>query len=214
MKEAAASFPCGALTLEGAWHFPRGEGPFPAVVALHPHPLYGGDMDNNVVMAVGLALAEKGIAAFRLNFRGVGASQGSFAEGEGEREDVRAALDFVCQEPAIDAKRLGLAGYSFGAMVALPVAAAGVRVKALAVISLPLLPPGLEPLKAFARPKLILAGERDQFIPVSLLGELVQGLPPPLEWEVLPGADHFWWGQEKPLAQRVAAFFTRAFSTP
>jgi len=41
--------------------------------------------------------------------------------------------------------------------------------------------------------------------------ELVRGLPPPLEWEVLPGADHFWWGQEKPLAQRVAAFFTRAF---
>ncbi|HJX69980.1 MAG TPA: hypothetical protein VJ441_02685, partial [Dehalococcoidia bacterium] len=101
---------------------PQGEPPFPAVAVCHPHPLYGGDMHNNIVLAICSALAEASIAAFRFNFRGVGRSQGAFAEGVGAQEDVKAALAFLTPSSKVDSQRVGLAGYSFGTRVALPVA--------------------------------------------------------------------------------------------
>ncbi len=67
MKQLQAAFPCGDMVLEGAWHLPDGAGKFPAVVVCHPHPLYGGDMWNNVVIAICGALPQKSIAAFRFN---------------------------------------------------------------------------------------------------------------------------------------------------
>ena len=131
-------FPCGDITLEGEWHLPARDEAVPAVVVCHPYPPGGGTMHNNVVMAICEALYEKSIAAFRFNFRGVEGSEGSFGNGIDEREDVKAAIDYVLTEPRVDKSRLGLAGYSFGAVVSLQVAFNDDRVKMLALCSAPL----------------------------------------------------------------------------
>ena len=154
-------FPCGDIQLEGELHLPEGKGPFPVVVVCHPHPLYGGDMDNNVVMAVCFALVRSSIAALRFNFRGVGNSSGSYGEGIGEQDDVRAALDFLSTLKEIDSQRIGLAGYSFGGMVAASVAIKDNRVKQLALISPALKETGWAQLKEYGLPKLILIGDAD-----------------------------------------------------
>ena len=85
------TFQSGDLSLEGVLHLPAVT-PAPGVVVCHPHPQYGGDMENNVVVAACDWLADRACAALRFNFRGVGESDGAFDQGAGERDDVRAAL--------------------------------------------------------------------------------------------------------------------------
>ena len=101
------SFPSGDLSLEGALHV-AGATPAPAVVVCHPHPQYGGDMDNNVVLAACSALASAGITALRFNFRGVADSDGAFDQGQGEQDDVRAALAHLGSLSEVDGGALGL----------------------------------------------------------------------------------------------------------
>ena len=108
----------GDLRLEAAVH--DGEGAIAAVV-LHPHPQYGGDMDNHVGMAITSALAARGATTIRFNFRGTGASTGTYDGGDGEASDARAAVA-AAREAAPEAKLI-LAGYSFGAMIAAAIAA-------------------------------------------------------------------------------------------
>jgi alpha/beta superfamily hydrolase len=203
-------FPSGALTLVGVFHRPQGSG-LPGVAVCHPHPLYGGDMENNVVVAVCQALAEGGIAALRFNFRGVGESGGSYGGGFGEREDARAALDFLAGLAGVDGGRLGLAGYSFGALVAL--SAGDERVRALAAVS----PPagGLDPT-SFRRgiATLLISGDRDDVSPALRLPEMAASLGPPCEIRSVAGADHFWWGHEETLATSVLEFFRAQLMAP
>ena len=87
----------------------------PGAVICHPHPMYGGSMDNNVVEAIIAAMWRRGYATLRFNFRGVGASEGEYDGGEGEAEDARAAVEFLAAQPDIDRGAIALAGYSFGA---------------------------------------------------------------------------------------------------
>jgi len=117
MKESYVTFPCGDLTLEGVCHLPEGTGPFPVAVVCHPHPLYGGTMDNNVVYAVCQTLCQRGILALRFNFRGVGRSEGMVG-GMGDPEDVVAAISFIISMDRVDVARVGLCGYSAGAVAA------------------------------------------------------------------------------------------------
>jgi alpha/beta superfamily hydrolase len=95
MKETRVSFLSGELLLEGILATPQGVGPFPAVIVCHPHPVYGGSMDNSVVYSLSEALTEASFVSFRFNFRGVGESQGEFGQGIGEQVDVEAAISFV-----------------------------------------------------------------------------------------------------------------------
>src|SRR5579884_1047828 len=99
MPETCLTIPAGDITLEGVLDAPEGDGPFPAVVVCHPHPQYGGDMSNNVVLAAVRGLRGRGIGSLRFNFRGVGRSGGSYAAGAGERDDVRAALAHAATRP-------------------------------------------------------------------------------------------------------------------
>ena len=126
--------PGPAGNLEGFLHLPEGDGPFPAVVVCHPHPQMGGDMHNNVVMGVCYSLFIAGIASLRFNFRGVGRSQGQYDEGRGEMDDVLAALAAAGSQESIATDRVGLAGYSFGAGVAMKTAQKGGVTKALSLI--------------------------------------------------------------------------------
>jgi uncharacterized protein len=199
--------PCQEITLEGIIALPEGDGPFPLVVVCHPHPSYGGNMDNNVVHAVCEKLGEKNIARLKFNFRGVGMSGGSFAGGTGEKEDVKAAISFAEGQPKIDRKRIGLCGYSFGSMVAFSVAVEDPRVGAVAGIS-----PFVQPENLFdhyIKPKLLVCGTQDEFINVKTLEQLIQKIPEPKELAIYPGVDHFWVGEEGPMAEKVSEFFGR-----
>ena len=198
------------LEFEGILHLPKGDAPLPAVVVCHPHPLYGGDMYNNVVLAISDALAEASIAALRFNFRGVGRSEGEYDEGSGEQEDVVAALAFLESLNKVDQSRIGLAGYSFGAKVALPVALRQQRVRALALVSPFLMDAEWEQLKSYAVPKLFICGSEDGFVSSHKVERLTAGLPGLSQCEVIAGADHFWGGYEAEVGRKVTAFFEAA----
>jgi alpha/beta superfamily hydrolase len=205
LRREHTSIPGGSISLEACWHFPDVKGPLPAVVVCHPHPLYGGSMSSNVVFGICQALAEKNIAALRFNFRGVGKSGGEYGEGKAEQEDVKAALDFAIATDGIDQERIGLAGYSFGGMVALPVAVKDERVKRLALISPYLDEAGWEALKSYDKPKFVIAGENDFVIPMEKFLKYAAEMPQ--EYQVTKGADHFWEGYEAVVADKVSAFF-------
>ena len=179
--------------------------PAPGVVVCHPHPQYGGDMDNNVVVAVCEALASRGFAALRFNFRGAGASEGEFDRGKGEREDALAALAQLASLPDVDAKRIGLAGYSFGAMVAAEAASGDLR--ALALVSPPVASADLR--IAWGCPALLLGGGEDALVPGERLAIIAEA--PGVEMYVFEGADHSWWGFENELGEAVGEFFARHF---
>ena len=166
-------------------------------------------MSSNVVFGICQALAQKSIAALRFNFRGVGQSQGEFGEGIAEQEDVRAALDFVLAREDIDRERIGLAGYSFGGGVALPVAVRDERVKMLALVSPALAEGGWEELKRYSKPKFVIAGENDFVIPQEKFLKLAGDRPE--QYQVIAGADHFWGGYEEAVAEKASRFLGEGF---
>ncbi|MDD5094667.1 MAG: dienelactone hydrolase family protein [Dehalococcoidia bacterium] len=205
MKEESLMFPCGGISLEGVLGLPEGKGPFPAVVVCHPHPLYGGSMDNNVVYAVCAGLGRSSIAWLRFNFRGVGRSEGHHANGIGEQDDVKAALTFLSTLREIDPARLAICGYSFGTMVGIPVADSDERVQAMAAISPFFVSPGL--LKNYTKPKLFVYGTEDSFVSHQEIEHIVSQLPEPKTCTVVPGADHFWRFSERAVEIKVGDFF-------
>ena len=123
----------GGLRLEALLALP--ESPKAGLVVCHPHPLYRGDMENPVVVRVAEVAQGVGMATLRFNFRGVGASGGVHAGGEGEQDDVAAALAALAGRLPAESP-IGLAGYSFGAWVAARVAAAMPSLPALALVEL------------------------------------------------------------------------------
>jgi alpha/beta superfamily hydrolase len=209
VKKTRVSFSSGGLSLEGILAIPEGAGPFPAVIVTHPHPLYGGSMDNNVVNSLSETLTRASLASLKFNFRGVGESQGKFGQGIGEREDVEAAVSFISTVKEVDSKRIGLAGYSAGAGFAFPVGFNDDRIRALAAVSPPLSMFDFDFLKSCPKPKLLISGSRDDLISINQFLEFCQNLPEPKECESIEGTDHFWWGYESRLAAKVTAFFTK-----
>jgi len=198
------TFPSDGLMLEGILHRPAGTSLYPAVAVCHPHPLYGGDMHNPVVVAICEGLCADGMGALRFNFRGVGGSGGSFGGGVEERRDVRAALDYLEGNPAVDGGRIGLAGYSFGALVAL--SAVDERVQGVAAVSPPLAMQDLSGRELRCPPLFVFGGE-DAIAPADRLADVASALVGEHRAIVVPGADHFWWGQEEVLVKEVVAFF-------
>jgi len=205
VTEVRVSFPTpDGLQLEGL--LSRGKEGRGWVILCHPHPLYGGDMFNNVAGVLRAALAQEGFSTLRFNFRGVGGSEGGYGEGTAEAEDVRGAVDFISAEQKNDDVPLYLLGYSFGAHVGVRGVEADERVRALLCISPPTAIYDFTLLKEEVRPKLIVAGERDVISPVNQIEELFLSLPQPKVLQIIPGADHFWWGMEDRVADSVIDF--------
>ncbi len=198
------AFPtAGGFRLEGALHLPDST-PAPGIVVCHPHPLYGGDMNNNVVGLLCRVAVEGGVAALRFNFRGTGRSEGRHEGGQGERLDVAMAAEYLRGLPGVDGERLAVAGYSFGAGVALAARVEGLRAMVLVsppTMMLPAQPPALP------YPLLLIAGDEDEYVDQDDLSELAQALGADLVF--VSGADHFWWGHEEPLAQAVGDFLRK-----
>lgn len=164
-------------------------------------------MLNNVTMALSSALAEKSMVALMFNFRGVGGSQGRYGNGIAEQYDVAAAIDWLNSQQPVDSSRVGLAGYSFGATVALLCACVDDRVKAVALISIPPGPSQMTQLQGCPRPKLMIGGTNDFVLPIEQAKLMNQEAAEPKQFELIDGADHFWMGYETVLAEKVVTFF-------
>ena len=158
-------------------------------VVTHPHPLYGGDMHNNVVAAIIRVYQQKGYTTLRFNFRGVGSSQGSHVNGIGEQQDVRAAVSYLAD---LSIGQIDLAGYSFGAWV-----------NALSIINEPqpanmimVSPPvafiDFGSISDLVSLRLIVTGSRDDIAPPDLIKKSYVGWNAEAKFEVINGADHFY----------------------
>jgi hypothetical protein len=176
-----------------------------AAVVCHPHPLYGGTLHNKVVFHTTKALNGFGFPVLRFNFRGAGLSQGEHDHGEGEMDDVRAALDWMDREFH---RPLIFAGFSFGAVVGLRVACPDARVKAAIGLGLPVSPIDdrsyeFNFLGSCAKPKLFISGDRDQFGTPAQLKALVGSVPEPKKLVLIAGADHFFEGRLRELRETI-----------
>ena len=173
-------------------------------VVCHPHPLHGGTMQNKVVHTAARAMQEAGAATVRFNFRGVGRSGGQYDEGRGEVDDALAVVEWLRQRYGAD--RYWLAGFSFGAAVALQAAVAGVRPQRLITIA----PPVGRIIKTpIAHPRcewLIVQGDRDELVDVNAVRDWAAGYDPAPEVLVVPGAEHFFHGKLIELRTGIARF--------
>ncbi len=169
--------------------------PRAAVVFAHPHPLQGGTMHTKTVFQGAKGLGRIGCAVLRFNFRGVGASVGSFDAGAGEREDFRAALDFMSDRHPHSA--LWAAGFSFGAWIALEVGAADPRVNLLIGIAPPVCRPDytFDASLASTKPKFLVHGGLDEVCAVKDLWAFYGKLKEPKEIVVIDGASHLFEGR-------------------
>jgi alpha/beta superfamily hydrolase len=196
MIEERIDFTSGGLRLVGALARTAGS---KAAIITHPHPLYGGDMDNPVVLAIQQAYLRQGFSTLRFNFRGVGASEGRFDNGVGERADVQAALAWAAGRGLTD---IDLAGYSFGAWVNAGIAAGCRR---MVMVSPPVAFMNFEPAVAIERLSLIITGGRDEIAPAEMIDRWRVGWNPAADFEVIPRADHFYTGFLNTLEGIIAA---------
>jgi alpha/beta superfamily hydrolase len=190
----------GEMKIEGRLDNAPGE---KAAIVTHPHPLYGGDMNNKVVEAVVQAYREKGYTTFRFNFRGVGQSGGSFDEGKGEQRDVKAALAHLSE---LGKSSIDLAGYSFGAWVN----ALGLEgfddVKRVIMVSPPVNFIDFSFLDYNAKIQLVIAGSKDDIAPPGTIEPMLATWNPEVQYKIIQGADHFYWGKTDEIKKVIQGF--------
>ncbi len=194
-REEHVMLPAADADLEG--RFVSGTAPGGAVIT-HPHPLYGGTMDNNVVWTAARAFQARGQATLRFNFRGVGFSSGSYGEGLAEVADIQAALAYLREHAD---PPYWLVGYSFGAAVAARALLAGLAATGGVLISPPIAFMTLDFLPDTPRLQLVICGDRDDLCPLADLKVRLAPAREPVALAVLPGADHFYGGREADLFQ-------------
>ena len=196
----------------------------PGVVICHPHPQFGGSMDNNVVYSIEGHCTRAGLATLCFNFRGVGGSEGEYDEMRGEVTDVISALWYLAGRTDIDSSLLGLSGYSFGGLMAMKAASSllaknrgnvnGLTLKGIGLVSP--MPGGgpwenddsLSDLLKSPPCTLVVASTRDQFCPPKTARDLQMQIGPNSRIVMVEGADHFYWEREDEAGQPVADFMT------
>jgi len=181
-------------------------------VVCHPHPLFGGTMHNKVVFRAAKAAILSGLPTLRFNFRGAGHSVGTFAGGDGEREDVRAAIDYrAAHYPGLP---VCLAGFSFGAWVGIEVGATEARVSTLVGLGVPVSTASFDFLRDVRKPKLFIQGTRDEFGSVAQVSELYDSLAEPKKIHWVQGADHFCAGKLDEVQQVLQEFLKSTAGGP
>jgi alpha/beta superfamily hydrolase len=198
--------PAGGL--EASLDFPAAvpgadpKAPAAFAVVCHPHPLFGGTMTNKVVHTLARTFNDLGLPSLRFNFRGVGASAGTHDGGRGEMQDALAAVSY-CRERWPGAQ-LWLAGFSFGAAVAVRASSDAMPARLVAVapavdrIEIGAVTPGC--------PWLVLLGDADEVVAPQRMLEWARGLRPQPDIQVMAGAGHFFHGRLPQLREAVTAF--------
>lgn len=171
-----------------------------AVVVCHPHPLYGGSMDNNVVLAIADVFYTSGFTTLRFNFRGVGNSTGTFDNEKGEQDDVRAAVAYLKEKGY---KQIWLAGYSFGSKITALVVSSGIEIEEHVMVAPPAAFMTFDDVDNLPRTHLIITGASDEIAPPDRIKAHFQrwGISPCLE--VIQSCDHFYSGCIKELERIV-----------
>jgi alpha/beta superfamily hydrolase len=192
--------------LQALYELPGDGEPHAAAVVCHPHPLHGGTLHNKVAHTLARTFVRLGFATLRFNFRGVEESEGHYDEARGELDDALAALNWMRERhPGLPQ---WVAGFSFGAAIAIRVAAAQ------PVAGLVSVAPAV---KRFAAgldtqpqcPWLIVQGDEDELVNVDETIEWVNGLDPGPELRVITGAEHFFHGRLVLLREIVSEFVRR-----
>ena len=172
-------------------------------VILHPHPLHGGTMQNKVVHTLARGFAELGVASVRFNFRGVGASAGRFANGEGETEDALAVIEWV--RARCPGTPVWLAGFSFGAYIALRVAASA-QVHGLVTVAPAVHLYDFSTLTLPPCPWLLIQGEADEVVSAKAVHDWLSGIAPSPQALFLPDVGHFFHGRLNDLRSALRDF--------
>jgi len=162
-----------------------------AVVICHPHPLYGGNMDNPVVMTIAEAFVEKKVSTLRMNFRGVGNSTGTFDNGVGEKKDVAAAMTWLMDKGY---EQIYLAGYSFGARMTASVVEGGCQIQDHVMVSPPVGFMSFNEIETMPSTGLIVTGSNDEIAPASLVRDHLNRWKITPQFEVIQNCDHFYSG--------------------
>jgi len=181
---------------------PPGAGPPRAgVVLAHPHPLYGGTMYTKAVFQAAKAFCRLGCVVLRFNFRGVGLSEGAFADGAGEMDDFRAAIDFLsARHPGLE---VWAAGMSFGSWIAMTRGASDDRVTRLVGIALPVRLYDFSDVARSGKPKYLVHGGHDDICPLRAVWEFYGHASEPKELVVIDGADHVFDGHASEVAEAI-----------
>ena len=180
--------------LEGRYHHSKTPGA-PIALVLHPHPQFGGTMNNKVVYAMYQSFVKRGFSTLRFNFRGVGRSQSTFDNGQGEMSDAASALDWM-QAHNPNAQACWIGGFSFGAWISMQLMMRRPEINGFLTIS----PPASQHDFAFLAPcpasGLIVHGDKDEIVPVDSVDKLSAKLQSQknitVDYEVVKGCDHFY----------------------
>lgn len=212
-RQQSVSIVSGELTLEGILFVAEKEKQ-PGLVLCHPHPLYGGSMDDSRILALSKAAAAKGLNTLRFNFRGVGKSQGQFGQGIGEMQDTIAATEFLRNQSHIDSSQIALLGYSFGGSMALA-AAMDANPAALVTISAPIRSSEIdstivtEGIRYVNCPVYIVHGRDDDSVHyVEAEGIYAQLQVKEKYLRLIKGANHFWTRRLNFIIPMIIAFLT------
>lgn len=188
--EQHITFPCQDIVLEGLF---ATKSPDHAAVITHPHPMYGGDMNNGVVETISKAYQDNGWSTLRFNFRGTGTSRGSFDNGKGEQKDVAAAINWLRESGF---KTLELAGYSFGAWVLACLARQkGNDLPPMRFVAPPVAFIDFSPVSRLNGLRQVILGTKDEFAPLGQCESLMPQWNPRADFSVIEGADHFYWNR-------------------
>jgi uncharacterized protein len=197
------------VELEAALWEPLGGPAKGAALLCHPHPLYGGTMNNRVIYRAAKGAVAAGLSALRFNFRGIGSSTGSYGQGMGELKDAVALSGWLQQRhPNLPQACIG---FSFGAWVGLRMACCEPRIKALVGLGLPLNSYDFDFLIDNDKPTLYIIGTQDEFCPRDKMEQFWRRLPPTSAVSWVEGADHFFTRQVEQVQDRVREFLDAQF---
>ncbi len=191
MPEVMFNGPEGRI--EGRYHHSEKNNP-PIALVLHPHPSHGGTMNNKVVYNTYHSLVRNGFSVLRINFRGVGRSQGTFDDGVGELADAATALDWLEQHNPT-ASTVWVAGFSFGAWIALQLLMRRPEIQNFIAISPPAAKYDFSFLSPCPSPGLVVQGDADSIVAEedveSFVSKLAKQKGSSIDYRVIPTADHF-----------------------
>ena len=221
MIEEHVNFNSDGLKMEGILSYDENAVSPPSMLFCSPHPHLGGDMENNVITALGNVLAEKGFATLRFNYRGVGNSESrldNIAEEYKYWEDIlnndnytdalvdaTSAINYL--ESTVGTSRLFITGYSFGAIVAMMLSAENENIRAFAAISTPFgrFSPAL--LSGCKKPKLFICADNDFASSIEEVKKGMLSISEPKILDVIESCDHFYIDRELEIANKVYDFF-------
>ncbi len=213
MPEVIFAGPEGRL--EARYH-PQKERDAPIAIVLHPHPAYGGTMNNKVVYNLHYAFYNLGFTVMRFNFRGVGRSQGEYDMGIGELSDAASALDYL-QSMNQNAKHCWVAGFSFGAWIGMQLLMRRPEITGFISVAPPANLYDFSFLAPCPSSGLIIHGDKDAVVPHKDVTGLVDKLKTQkgiiIEQKVVQGANHFFDGKIESLMTSVTGYLDKRLKT-